>query len=117
MLEEAGFSVALYDPFYFPDRSVLECPYDFVTASEVVEHLRRPLSEVELLWSLLRPGGWLGIMTRLVPADVLFERWRYKDDDTHIAFFATRTFEWLARHLGARLEIIGPDVVLMQKPG
>jgi hypothetical protein len=116
MLEEAGLSVALYDPFYYPDRSVLDGRYDFITASEVVEHLRRPLAEMELLWALLRPGGWLGIMTRLVPEGVVFERWRYKDDDTHIAFYATRTFEWIAGRLGARLEIIGPDVVLLQRP-
>jgi 2-polyprenyl-3-methyl-5-hydroxy-6-metoxy-1,4-benzoquinol methylase len=116
MLEEMGHSVALYDPFYKPDRDVLEGVYDFVTATEVFEHLRRPRQEAELLWSLLRPGGLLGIMTRLVPDDVDFATWRYKDDDTHIAFYARRTFEWLAAKLKARVDILEPDVVLLHKP-
>jgi 2-polyprenyl-3-methyl-5-hydroxy-6-metoxy-1,4-benzoquinol methylase len=42
MFEEAGHQVALYDPFYAPDRSALSGPYDFITLSEVAEHMAAP---------------------------------------------------------------------------
>jgi 2-polyprenyl-3-methyl-5-hydroxy-6-metoxy-1,4-benzoquinol methylase len=68
MLAEAGFEMSLYDPQFAPDRSVLTREGDFITATEVLEHLHRPAAELERLWSLLRPGGWLAVMTRRVPA-------------------------------------------------
>ena len=43
------------------------------------------------------------------------ERWRYKDDLTHICFFADASFRWLAGALGADLEFIGRDVVLLRR--
>ncbi|MDX1346514.1 MAG: class I SAM-dependent methyltransferase, partial [Sedimenticolaceae bacterium] len=58
MFEEQGHRVRLYDPFYAPDESALREQYDFITATEVAEHLHRPAFELERLWSLLRPGGW-----------------------------------------------------------
>ena len=64
MMVEAGHLVALYDPIYVPDISVLEGHYDFVTCTEVAEHFHDPAREFERLDALLRPGGWLGIMTR-----------------------------------------------------
>ena len=39
MLEESGHRVALYDVFYVPDTLALAASYDFITATEVVEHL------------------------------------------------------------------------------
>ena len=47
MFEEAGHSMTLYDPFYAKAPSVLENQYDFVTATEVVEHLRSPREELD----------------------------------------------------------------------
>ena len=114
-MTEQGHRVALYDPFFFPDRSVLDDTYDFITATEVVEHLRHPGQEFELLWSLLRSGGWLGIMTKLALDADAFSRWHYKNDRTHIRFFSIKTFEWLANSWHARLMIVDKDVILLQK--
>jgi SAM-dependent methyltransferase len=116
MLREAGFPTRIYDPLYAPDDQVWELAYDFITASEVVEHLRSPRLELERLWQVLKPGGWLGIMTKRVWNRRAFTTWHYKDDPTHVVFFAEQTFAWLARHWSATLEIIGPDVVLLNKP-
>jgi hypothetical protein len=117
MLAEAGFEMSLYDPQFAPDRSVLTREWDFITATEVLEHLHRPAAELERLWSLLRPGGWLAVMTRRVPALADFERWHYRRDPTHIGFFAEQSFAWLARRWQAGLELFGDDVALLRKPG
>lgn len=115
MLAAAGHSVALYDKFYFPDASVLQGAYDFITATEVVEHLEQPRAVLEQLTGLLRPAGWLAIMTKRVRDQAAFARWHYIQDPTHIVFFADHTFIWLAQHLGCQLTVCGPDVVLLQK--
>ena len=104
MLEEKGFAMELYDPLYAPDRSVLSGPYDFITATETLEHLKNPRRELELLVSLLKPGGVLGIMTQLSRGPDAFSAWRYKDDRTHIAFYSEKTMAIIAALFG--LEIV-----------
>ena len=115
MLQEQGLSMSLYDPFFSPDRSVLDRRYDFITATEVVEHLRRPGEELEMLWSMLRPGGVLGVMTKLVLDVEAFSRWHYKNDPTHVCFFSAATWEWWAQRRDARLELLGSDVILLTR--
>jgi hypothetical protein len=116
MLEEAGHVVALYDPFYAKNATAFERRYDFITATEVVEHLGQPQLELDRLWSCLRPGGVLGLMTKLSRDDAAFARWHYKSDRTHICFFSVQTFEWLAARWQAELTILGQDVILLHKP-
>lgn len=115
MLTEAGFDMAIYDPFYAPDRSVLQNRYNFISCSEVVEHFYFPGREFQLLWQLLAVEGWLAIMTKLVIDRQAFAGWHYKNDPTHVAFFSRETFTFLAARLGAHLEFVGSDVVLLQK--
>ncbi len=116
MLMEAGFPMAIYDPFFAPDDHVWDRRYGFVTATEVVEHLHDPRRELERLWSVLQPGGWLGIMTKRVRNAAAFATWHYKNDPTHVIFFADETFAWLANQWSAELECCDADVVLMRKP-
>ncbi|RLQ20807.1 methyltransferase domain-containing protein [Seongchinamella sediminis] len=115
MLEEAGHQVALYDVFYRPDTAVLQRSYQFITATEVVEHLHRPGAVVEQLWVLLEPGGYLGIMTKLVQNAGAFARWHYKNDPTHVCFFSELSWQWWAGQHAAVLERIGADVILLRK--
>jgi hypothetical protein len=115
MFADAGFDMSIYDPFYAPERSVLQDRYDFISCSEVVEHLHFPGRELQFLWQLLAVEGWLGIMTKLVIDRQAFAHWHYKNDPTHVAFFSRETFVYLARKLNARLEFAAPDVVLLQK--
>ena len=116
MFEEQGHSMQLYDPCYAPDEAVLDGKYDFITATEVAEHLHRPGRELERLWALLRPAGWLGIMTRRLLPEQHFPDWHYKNDPTHVIFFSERTFLWLAGQWTTTAIFFGPDVVLLQKP-
>ena len=115
MLGEAGFEVRLYDPFFHPDQSALAASYDFITATEVVEHLHYPGRELDALWRRLVPGGWLGVMTKLVRDRDAFARWHYKNDPTHVAFFCRDTWAWWADRHGADLEFLGSDVILLRR--
>ncbi|MFY0664638.1 MAG: class I SAM-dependent methyltransferase [Natronospirillum sp.] len=116
MMTEAGHSVAVYDAFYHPDQQVLNRTYDFITATEVAEHLHAVDHWLDRLWDLLMPGGWLAVQTRqYVPADE-FPNWYYKNDLTHVSFFSPATFAWLADRWSAHLEVISDEVVLLQKP-
>jgi 2-polyprenyl-3-methyl-5-hydroxy-6-metoxy-1,4-benzoquinol methylase len=115
MLREAGMTMALYDPFFHSDVTVLEGQYDFVTCTEVAEHLQRPAETFRLLDRLLKPGGWLGVMTCFQTDDRRFANWHYRRDPTHIVFYREFTFAWLARAHGWRLDIPAKDVALFQK--
>lgn len=116
MLTEAGHDVALYDPFYAADSGVLDARYDFITVTEVAEHLHRPGPELDRLYRLLKPGGILGIMTKHVINRDRFARWHYINDPTHVCFFSRPTFTWLAKRWGARLDIVDQDAILIEKP-
>ncbi|MCG5526990.1 class I SAM-dependent methyltransferase [Halorhodospira halophila] len=116
MFREAGYQAEVYDPFYFPDPSPLRDRYEVVTATEVVEHLAEPAAELDGLWGCVRPGGWLGIMTKRQPSAEAFGAWHYLRDPTHIAFFAEATFCWFARRWGAELHLPRDDVALLRRP-
>jgi 2-polyprenyl-3-methyl-5-hydroxy-6-metoxy-1,4-benzoquinol methylase len=116
MLEAAGHEVARYDLYYRPDEAVLEARYDFITATETIEHLAAPGSTFARWVSMLVPGGWLGIMTKRVIDREAFAHWHYKNDLTHIAFFSDATFSFLARRHALLLDIVDKDVVLFRKP-
>lgn len=117
MLQEAGYDVALYDPWYAPRDDALATRYDFITATEVFEHLRAPAAAIDRVLQCLHPGGWLIVMTKRAHGDRhSFARWHYTTDPTHVAFFATATFTWLADRYSLGLEIAGDDVVALQRP-
>ncbi len=116
MLRERGFTVGLYDSFYCPDPSALAGPLDFICATEVVEHLHHPGAELDRLWALLGPGGWLAVMTKLVRDRDAFRRWHYKNDPTHVCFFSADCWRWWGARRGVVPEFIGADVILLQKP-
>jgi SAM-dependent methyltransferase len=115
MIEEQGHSVALYDLYYANYPELLDCQYDFITATEVIEHLAMPLFELQRLWDLLKPGGHLAIMTKLVASPEKFANWHYKSDPTHISFFSAPTFEYLGQQWGSAPQFIGADVIIFQK--
>jgi hypothetical protein len=116
MLGEVGFTVSLYDPFYFPDPEVFNRRYDAITATEVVEHLAAPGRELGRLWGCLRKGGWLGVMTKRQPPLDQFATWHYRYDPTHVSLFHAESFYWLARQWEANLVMPRADVVLLGKP-
>lgn len=115
MLQESGYDMHLYDPYYARQAEVLMHSYDFITCTEAIEHFYNPSKEWELLVGLVRPGGWLGFMTKLIDNPQDFPEWYYINDRTHVSFFSRQTFNFLAKRDGLGVEFIGDNVVLLQK--
>jgi hypothetical protein len=116
MLAEAGHPIRLYDPFFAPFPESLERRYDFVTCTETVEHFRSPRAAFDQLAGLLRPQGWLAIMTQPFTADLHFPAWWYIRDPTHVSFYRLRTMEWIAHTYRWSLERPHPSVFLFHVP-
>jgi len=114
MLRAAGHQVALYDPYFQPDRSTLQRTYDFVTCTETAEHFHRPAEEFSRLRRLLRPGGCLAVMTQFLIDDCRFATWHYRRDPTHVVFYRHETFRWLACRHGLECEFPAENVVLLR---
>lgn len=120
MFEEAGFPMRVYDPFYAPDTTALDPnvsrPYDFIVATEVLEHLAEPGRELDRLLNLLQPGGWLGVMTKRARDRAAFAGWHYIRDPTHVCFFSDATFAFIAARHRLDLTFPGDDTVLLRTP-
>lgn len=116
MGREAGYRMAGYDKFYADEPELLAQQYDFITSTEVIEHLAAPRVALELLWRCLKPGGILVLQTQRVLGDERFKTWRYRHDPTHIAFFAEASFRVLAAGWQADVQFPHADVALFTKP-
>lgn len=116
MAQEAGYTMACYDKFYWPDDRVLSARYDFITCTEVVEHLAEPLPILDRLWDRLKPGGLLVVQTKRVLDDERFRSWHYRNDPTHITFFAEASFHWLGCRWHSEPHFPHADVVCWRKP-
>ncbi len=115
MLRAAGHEVALYDPFFEDDASVLLNTYDFIACTETVEHFHHPGLEFDRLDQLLRPGGWLAVMTCFQTEDERFANWHYRRDPTHVVFYREQTMRRLARLHRWSCDVPVKDVVLFRK--
>jgi len=116
ILGAEGISVEHYDPIFCPNPSALEKSYQFVVATEVIEHIYESKEGFEQMLSLLGPYGVLGIMTSFYPDDIdKFKNWGYMRDPTHVRFFHQKTFEWLADKYQLKLEIPAKNVVIFKK--
>jgi 2-polyprenyl-3-methyl-5-hydroxy-6-metoxy-1,4-benzoquinol methylase len=115
MLIDAGYRVNLYDLYYHPNNVVLQQRYDFITCTEVIEHIAEPKQVLEQLLSMLKVGGPLVLMTKLVLGQDRFASWHYKNDLTHISYFSRATFEYVAQQFNVEIEFIGSDVIVLTK--
>ena len=115
MLEECGHSVDLYDKFYANDISVFEKKYDFITATEVVEHLSEPIAEISRLIEMLNNQGHLAVMTQILTPQIDFSSWYYKNDPSHVGFFTKKSLSFLASYLNIEVYFISERVVFFQK--
>lgn len=116
MGREAGYDMVGYDKFYADFPELLTRQYDFITSTEVIEHIAEPRAVLDRLWACLKPGGLLVLQTQRVLSDERFKNWRYRHDPTHIVFFAEASFRVLAASWQAELSFPHADVAVITKP-
>ena len=104
------------DLYYANVPQRLQQQYDFITCTEVVEHLGQPREVFEQLVACLKPQGWLAIMTKRWLNRERFGTWFYLNDPTHISFFHLDTFHWLAEHFHLEIDYVAADVVMLRRP-
>ncbi len=104
LLERTGISCDRYDLYYFPEKVYENKKYDLICSTEVIEHLDNPLETLKEMLSHLNKDGYLLLMTYFHPSDdEKFLKWFYIKDMTHIGFFSTKTFEFLASELNLKI--------------
>lgn len=99
LLENDGYSMQVYDPFFSPNDQALAQTYDFIVSCEVIEHFVNPRKEFLKLSKLLRPGGALIVKSHFYDESIHFPSWYYHGDPTHIAFYRKETFSWIKKNL------------------
>ena len=112
MFAEQGYQVTLFDKFYANNPVVFNQCYDFITATEVLEHLSAPSIELNRLFASLKKSGVLAVMTQMMDSKIDFATWHYKNDPTHICFFSKKTMRYLAKQWDAKVIFSGRNVAL-----
>ena len=104
LLKSLGFTVDCYDYYFSPVKVYEHKQYDLITSTEVIEHIKDPLSTFYLFHNHLKPNGILSLMTLFYPKDKdIFFDWFYIRDPSHISFFAPETMFYIAQKVGFEL--------------
>ncbi len=121
LLDQEGYNAEGYDPNFFPDIQ-LKDQYDIIMSTETFEHLKQPGKELAALVPRLSPEGYLAVMTRFYPGKASlpgredFENWYYNRDPTHIAFYCSDTFSWIAESFGLQVVFNNEeDFIILKK--
>jgi hypothetical protein len=115
LLIKEGFKMDIYDPFYADNQEIFTKKYDFITLTEVAEHLYEPAYEFKRLISLLKPNAYLAIMTLRTDNVKDFKDWFYKKDETHVCFFSNKSMAYIAKKYRLKLQIFNERVVVFHK--
>ena len=104
LLEQNGYVVTDYDPFFHDDKTYQTKRYDLIVMTEVLEHIHQPMNAMKHLRELLHQNGRILIMTQFRNMDeTAFLKWWYRRDTTHVGFYNTKTFQTIASKLELRV--------------
>lgn len=93
-------------------------PFDTVLASSVLEHLPRPEQTLQLIKTVLKPGGRLVATTGNIAwwrmrLKIMLGQWEYEDygllDRTHLRFFTFYTWQELISQAGFEIKSVSID--------
>lgn len=98
LLQVHGLHCENYDPYFYP--AFPENQFDFIFATEVVEHFFHPGNELQRISELLKPGGILTVMTEPWLSLQGFAEWHYAKDFTHVCFYNDRTIAYICTQYG-----------------
>lgn len=111
LLQEKGYRICQYDPFFACEPELLERQYDYIVCCEVAEHFYHPAKEFGLLRRLLRQGGSIFIMTLLYDSSIDFSKWFYLKDETHVFLYQQETFAWIKEKFAFADLAISPRLI------
>ncbi|MDF1561291.1 MAG: class I SAM-dependent methyltransferase [Bacteroidales bacterium] len=98
LLKRKGYQCDDYDPIFFPE--IPEKVYDYIFATECFEHFFFPGKEIQRIYELLSPQGFLIVMTEAWRTEEEFSCWYYARDKTHVSFYHSNTFKFIAGKFG-----------------
>lgn len=114
LLERQGIGCENYDSLFFPE--LPDGPFDFIFATECFEYFFLPAREMQKIKNLLKPQGFLIVMTEKWTKPEEFARWSYAKDTTHVTFYHADTFRFIsAKYKFILIESNNPRVVMLQK--
>lgn len=99
LLRRIGYDAVGYDPYFAPSIEN-EKRFDAVVSTETFEHFASPGQELTRITSLIRPGGYLAVMTQFRPDEPSITKWWYAREPTHVTFYSGATFRWIAEAYG-----------------
>ena len=115
VLKDKAYNIKLYDPFFHNYPKTLEENYDFIACCEVIEHFYHPNKEFKLLYKLLNPNGKLYCMTLIYDKSILFDKWFYKNDSTHVFIYQKETLYWIKKKMRFKEVIIKDRLITFTK--
>ncbi len=115
LLEIEGYKMDFYDPYYADNQEVFNKKYDFITLTEVAEHFYYPAVEFKKILQLLKPNGYLVVMTYRTDTIADFKNWYYQKDPTHVCFYSNKSFEYIASKYKLSISIIDAKIVILNK--
>ncbi len=114
ILSQHGITCFDYDPIFGFNHS--HALYDFIFATECIEHFHYPQREFSKITNLLKQRGYLVIMTAQWQELDKFTNWYYKNDPTHVGFFHRNTFLMLCEKFGYQLQYESENrVIILRK--
>ena len=115
ILKKKGFKIDLYDPYFYPDKTVFKNKYEFITCTEAAEHFYNPLAEFNRMNELLKKNGVLAVMTSLFNNSINFDNWYYRRDPTHVIFYSEKTFHVIAKQRNWSCWVEDKNVIFFKK--
>ncbi|WP_221621247.1 class I SAM-dependent methyltransferase [Breznakibacter xylanolyticus] len=97
LMGERGWMCDNYDPFFYPELPAVS--YDYIFATECIEHFFFPHRDFGQMLQWLKPGGILTLLTGMWQSHAQFATWSYARDFTHVCFYHPQTMRHLAESL------------------
>lgn len=85
--------VHYYDPIFFPDTTLKNSFYDFITCIEAAEHFYKPKKSLAKIFGLVKDNGFVLIRTEFFHKQEDLETWWYTRDPTHVCLYSLEFFE------------------------
>lgn len=98
LLKMEGYQCEDYDPFFVEHD--LNKKFDFIFSTEAFEHFFYPEEEIKKIQSLLCKDGILVVMTDRWRDLYHFSSWYYANDNSHVCFYHSKTFEFICTEFG-----------------